>query len=493
MKLRNRFTPAVRLTSLGLSILLLASCGKGFGTSTLAMSLSSEVQDGLACSTARANIFEAYYKAYSNTNNPKSLKLASAGNNAFAEKTHPSLKREILEIDELMTSEMNVDADLDENRDPVLNLIRLEMRSEIDPRLVELNRKLDGAVTKANLVAKSLGVTCNEPAPQPEDESTVIPDSSSGALPGATATPSKGTSGLRSPASAARYTMATAYQSCSVAKLPVMTKSVENLQGVTKTTKIDSVGWGRGYTDLALLKKTDYYLQGQTYPAGCLNQNSKPLVYDYGGRPVVKSTSSISLFENSGGGTALGIDCSAFVSSAVGVAGQRYKEGAENKAVYTRFVSRDFINPVKSGWTCYDSVSVNAQASIKPGDIAAVVGHVVMVDTVGSDPFGLSKVTSASGCSSLSVKNFDFSVIQSSPSKNSIGINRYTARDYLPESAKITTMFMAYAKAACQARFDSKARAPNTADFGIIRHKATAKCLAPALTLVGGTCVNECT
>ncbi|RYZ70015.1 MAG: hypothetical protein EOP05_13955 [Proteobacteria bacterium] len=99
---------------------------------------------------------------------------------------------------------------------------------------------------------------------------------------------------------------------------------------------------------------------------------------------------------------------------------------------------------------------------------------------------------SASGCSSLSSRNFDFSVIQSSPSKNSIGINRYAARDYLPESAKISTMFMAYAKAACQARFDAKARAPNTAEFGIIRHKATSKCLAPALTLVGGSCVDQC-
>lgn len=490
MRNQIRFGTKSRATALGLSLLLLASCGRGFGSNTLAMSLSSDVEDGLACSTARANIFEAYYKAYTNASNPKSLKLASQGSNAFSEKTHPALKKEILEIDELLTSEMAIDSDLDENRDPVLNLIRLEMRSEVDPRLVELNSKLDQAVTKANLVAKSVGVTCNEtPAPLPSDET--IPEAIS--TPSATATPTGGTSvSRRSPAAAARYTMATAYQSCSVLKLPVMTSSVEDLQGVERTVKIDSVGWGRGYTNLALLKKTDYYLQGQTYPSGCINQNAKPLVYDYGGRPVVKSSSTISLFEDSGGGKALGIDCSAFVSSAAGVAGQRYKEGTENKAVYTRFVSRDFINPKKSGWTCYDAVSVNAATSIKPGDIAAVVGHVVMVDTVGSDPFGLSKVKSASGCSSLSSRNFDFSVIQSSPSKNSIGINRYAARDYLPESAKISTMFMAYAKAACQARFDAKARAPNTAEFGIIRHKATSKCLAPALTLVGGSCVDQC-
>ncbi|RYZ70014.1 MAG: hypothetical protein EOP05_13950 [Proteobacteria bacterium] len=89
------------------------------------------------------------------------------------------------------------------------------------------------------MVAKSVGVTCNEtPAPLPSDET--IPEAIS--TPSATATPTGGTSvSRRSPAAAARYTMATAYQSCSVLKLPVMTSSVEDLQGVERTVKIDSV------------------------------------------------------------------------------------------------------------------------------------------------------------------------------------------------------------------------------------------------------------
>ncbi|RYZ70013.1 MAG: hypothetical protein EOP05_13945 [Proteobacteria bacterium] len=63
MRNQIRFGTKSRATALGLSLLLLASCGRGFGSNTLAMSLSSDVEDGLACSTARANIFEAYYKA----------------------------------------------------------------------------------------------------------------------------------------------------------------------------------------------------------------------------------------------------------------------------------------------------------------------------------------------------------------------------------------------------------------------------------------------
>ena len=64
MKTQIRFGTKLRATALGLSLLVLTSCGQGFGPSSLAMSLSSEVQDGLACSNARANLFEAYYKAY---------------------------------------------------------------------------------------------------------------------------------------------------------------------------------------------------------------------------------------------------------------------------------------------------------------------------------------------------------------------------------------------------------------------------------------------
>ena len=206
----------------------------------------------------------------------------------------------------------------------------------------------------------------------------------------------------------------------------------------------------------------------------------------------MKSSSQISLFQDSGGGDALGIDCSAFVSSAVGVAGLRYKPGTDNKPVYTRYTSRDFISATKSNWTCYENISVSKSNSIKSGDIVAVEGHVVMVDTVGADPFGISKVSSSSGCDSLSYKNYDFAVIQSSPSKNSVGINRYRANVYLSESSKMQAVFGAYAKAQCRAKFSGATTNASTSSFGIIRHKDTAQCKTTALSLVGESCIKNC-
>ena len=92
----------------------------------------------------------------------------------------------------------------------------------------------------------------------------------------------------------------------------------------------------------------------------------------------------------------------------------------------------------------------------------------------------------------MSVKNFDFTVVQSSPEKGSIGINRFLAKDYLSGTGKMSTMFKGYAKAACQAYFDGRARNPVAADYGIIRHQNTNSCLAKRIALKNEACVKSC-
>ena len=295
-----------------------------------------------------------------------------------------------------------------------------------------------------------------------------------------------------SPTFGAHYVMATAYQSCQVLGLPLVDASTANVQGVVRGAKIDAVGYGRVYTDVALLKRSHYYHRGQTYGPACANQDKAPLVYDYGGKPAITSSSALDLFTNSGGGPALGVDCSAFVSTAAAIAGNLYRASTANKATYTRFVSRDFINPTTSGWTCYDSVKVAPNAFIQPGDIAAVQGHVVMIDQVGSDPFGIANVRSSSECSALSYRNFDFAIIQSSPSKNSLGINRFFVKDYLVNEPHMQSMFAGYAKQACLSKFDKIVRTPVTSAYGIIRHKQTASCLAPKIALRNESCISSC-
>ncbi len=133
--------------------------------------------------------------------------------------------------------------------------------------------------------------------------------------------------------------------------------------------------------------------------------------------------------------------------------------------------------------------------SIKPGDIAGVRGHVVMIDKVGTDPFGLKKISSVAQCSTISPANFDFTVTQSSPSKNGIGINKYIIKDYLAEqgsTGKMTVLFTEMAKNACKAYFQNAAIKPASADWGIIRHNGKPECLAPRIQLANQSCVSQC-
>ncbi|MFN3455803.1 MAG: hypothetical protein ACK41T_12685, partial [Pseudobdellovibrio sp.] len=126
------------------------------------------------------------------------------------------------------------------------------------------------------------------------------------------------------------------------------------------------------------------------------------------------------------------------------------------------------------------------------GDIVAVSGHVVIVDKVGADPFGIKRLKSINDCSSLDSKYFDFVVSQSSPSKNGIGLNRYVAKDYLKESSKMMEAFKGIGKAVCQAYFSNKNVATPSSTYGIIRHTGSKDCLSPKIAMVNQSCVNQC-
>ncbi len=479
---------------------VLAACAPGLQAKDEA-SLASNISSGIPCDQARSKVFDVYYQAHSSG--------ADLGLKSFRQSMNQEMQKDLLsqatpslraryqksleDIHQILTEEIQQTREAVQEKalvsngvlaehedDDILHLIRLEMRSQIEPQYALLNARLDQSLAGAQAAALEAGLSCSTNTPP------LVTPPETGAGGGPSAVLNK-----QSPLYGALYTMATAYQSCQVLDLPAVTAAVEEVEGVVKGKAIDSVGFGREYTDVKLLKKTHYYHRGQTYGPNCANQDAKPLVYDYGGEPVVNAT-TINVFKNSGGGGALGIDCSAFVSTAAAVAGNLYSPSTTNKPFYSRFNSRDFINASVSGWGCYQNVKVSKGQWIQPGDIAGVVGHVVMIDKVGEDPFGLSKVKNAAGCADLNIKNFDFSVIQSSSVKNSLGINRFIAKDYLPESSKMMSLFLGYAKQACLSQFDGTARNPVTSNYGIIRHQNTAKCLAPKVVLTNEACVSSC-
>ncbi len=437
--------------------------------------LQENLSSALACENSRAQVFELFFDSLA-----RQETLSESLQSNFESKS-PALFRAMQTIHQLLHSDVSRFARLipeESERDPYLHLIRLEMRSQIEPEYELINRELDEALTEARISAERNHLSCVRSA---RAESDLLGFGRS----------------LESRAGeisyAARRTMATAYQSCRVLELPPVTNKVKDVEGAERSVPIDSVGWGRKYTDLSLLKQTHYYHRVTKFSGKCLNQDKQPLVYDYGGAPGVNAANgTLNLFVNNGGGPALGIDCSAFVSMAAVSAGSLFRKGAPNRAIYTRFVSRDFIDAKKSGWSCFENVRVNRNASILPGDIAAYRGHVVIVESVGQDPFGLGAIRDRSQCASLTSRNFDFVFIQSSPSQEHLGINRYLAKEYLAEGGLMTDLFMRHAKQACLSKFDGLERTPSTEKYGIVRHRKTSQCLAPRIKVGHEDCVANC-
>jgi hypothetical protein len=298
----------------------------------------------------------------------------------------------------------------------------------------------------------------------------------------------------------ARKVLATAYQSCDVLSLKPMVASTPSVKGIEVTGHHPSGGLTRAIAQVADVVKTHYYIANQRLAkSSCFEVRNSPLIYDFGGKPYTSSSKpyELNMFKNtSGGQNTLGIDCSGFVFSALAVAGLKM-DPSSSKPLKASLVhgipSGAFKEPQDNGLRCLAKISVSKSTSIKSGDIAAINGHVVMLDQVGDDPFGLRLITKSSDCNSskISYKNFDFVINQSSPSKNGIGINRYVAKDYLAESSSYRDGLTRYAVAACRAKFDltPKLDSPN---LSVVRHKKTSECKATALTEAHEDCVDSC-
>lgn len=295
----------------------------------------------------------------------------------------------------------------------------------------------------------------------------------------------------------AHKVLVTAYQSCEAIRRDVMTSSTPSVQGISRVgTHPDGIGAKREITDLPALLRTDHYLQNYQVTSSCQDIRSKPPIYDYGGKPKTTSdeNSPLDLLSDAGSGTSVrGIDCSAFVFSSLASSGLKLHPDKKLKAILVNGVSSTmFLNPADNGMPCLQKVKMGVSGTLKEGDIAAVSGHVVMIDSVGKDPFGLARAKTQSQCASLTADGFDFVIIQSSPSKKGIGINRYKSADYLQETTSMKNGFEAYAKQACTAKFHGKDVLMSTDNFQVDRHSQSATCRAQSIALVGESCAKNC-
>jgi len=295
-----------------------------------------------------------------------------------------------------------------------------------------------------------------------------------------------------------RWAFATAYQSCQSVQLPSMDSHTPDVQGISIVGKhSDGVGSKRMIASLSKVQSTHYYIRDMnSYGEGCFNVRQNPLIYDYGGKPYATTAtdSPIDLFKNNGDGTSvLGIDCSGYVFTSMATAGLRLKAGRALKASDSwAWGSSSYVEPQDNGLTCLNKISVSPASTMKAGDIVAVYGHVLLIDKVGTDPFGVASAKTESDCSKITSDRFDFVVAQSAPSKGGIGINYYHARDYLPTSSKMKTGLERYAYYTCMAKVTGKTYTPNVGTLSVVRHKGTPECMAPRVKMARESCIQSC-
>lgn len=308
--------------------------------------------------------------------------------------------------------------------------------------------------------------------------------------------PERASAPAENPAWGMRWTFATAYQSCKVLHQPPLTVQDPDVGGIKSwCCHPDGVGFKREITDPVLVSKTNPYIQPPVDLKSCVDVSRNPLIYNYGGKPFL-AEQGLDLHRVAGDGTnVLGIDCSAYVSTALLTAGLKLSKSAPLRPVQAQlYSSGDFLHPEEDGLSCLTRISVGKDQSLRDGDLVGVQGHVFMVGEVGADPFGLQKIHKLEDCQKLSTENLHFNIYQSSNSKNGLGLNRFKAADYVAGSSHDTFRkgLLAYAQQACMARLAKTAVTPQLAELAITRHVDSSECQGPRVPLIHESCVAAC-
>jgi hypothetical protein len=508
MKTQNHFSPRklLRFTLL-LTPFVLAACGKNLSTQTV--DLSNKAVATVGCKAFEDNFWDGLY-GYSLDQTTFASReevraaftqgLQSSRFDLLTEAEREQLGQELVELYDLLAFETDQLLPASARPGEKLELLSsLEMGDRTTAEKEALQEKIRERFAKIEAMAKSFGVDCTAQDSASESAKRVEPDTR---LEQSAATLLGEWKAKRHPAVyGGLKTLATAYQSCEAGVVNALDSSTKAIRGISIVgTHPNGVGRIRKISDLKALIASHPYLANYRKPgSSCASVLTKPLIYDYGGKPSTTNAqdSRLDLFKDAGTGseTELGIDCSGYVYSSLATAGLKLKASGRLKAVGVHGVNaKMFMTPQSNGLTCLDFPTVSASETLKPGDIIASSGHVVMVETVGADPFGLAAIRDASSCRAdrLSVSRFDFTILQSSPSVGGIGINRMRAADYFPTSESMAKGLLEHAMTACKAKFGAAQKLKSSSSANIVRHLGTAECSDQSIRLTNEECVASC-
>lgn len=303
----------------------------------------------------------------------------------------------------------------------------------------------------------------------------------------------------------AHKVFATFFQSCNVFDDKfVINENTPNLRGVQSipngNTKLRRVTSQRDYVNShIILNSLD---QKGNYPGEqCVDVRDKPPVYGYGSRKLPNNSGEINLFSKGGGVTgnsqeASGIDCSSFISVALGTQGLKVKKDA---GPFTSMTTRDIQTISNSQNSCLKSSTFSEKSSIQAGDIINVAGsHVIMVDQVGDDPLAIKKFAKNNNCKNIQVTDFDFTYIHSGAVNNSYGPSRVHISKH--RGGEMFNNLRQTAVKACLNIVAGKTSAMRAKDlnynrnFDIIRHNSSdPSCVSDRrVKLKNEDCINGC-
>ncbi|MCX7674216.1 MAG: hypothetical protein N2Z70_00105 [Bdellovibrionaceae bacterium] len=288
----------------------------------------------------------------------------------------------------------------------------------------------------------------------------------------------------------ARQTMAVMYQNCNVLNQDLYTPGVHPDIG-DWIQKEDRGHYKQRYVSPRArdqIVRNHHYLQGYRRSAPqCPDLTQAPPVFIYGARPRFEGQ-TIDIHSTHRAGSAVrALDCSAFASVALSVAGLKLhpsvKSPQQNMFTSTQLIGLDGHN------SCFERVHMQAgQPPIQPGDIFSVNGHVMIVDQVGEDPFGIARLKregrfpkSAQACYGFPppADYLNFSIIQSSAAGDMPAM-RIHAGDYVrpfrSHEGIVYNRFRDLFEAACLAEFGRPTKVKNRRGSTLIRHKGTEEC-----------------
>ena len=131
---------------------------------------------------------------------------------------------------------------------------------------------------------------------------------------------------------------------------------------------------------------------------------------------------------------------------------------------------------------------------LKPGDIFASRGHIFIINRVGDDPLGVQKALSqGDSCNSITHKNFDFTLFQSSPTNGAIGLSHMDGSYYLSKSELMKIGFEKFARLHCNNLKSGISQTPSIQEASLIRHKMTPDCIEDkVIKLDYESCLERC-